>query len=969
MLRSGVVRSVLVVLLAVGLARPGAAQYTTIPFTSGPIPLCDTSTFTANVSGIGMLSPAGSWDPWTYWINSLTINITSDHPQTLQIFLTSPSGTELLLSEFNGAGGQNYTNTNFTYWGDPSITTGTAPFTGNWTPQGGSFSAFDYEWADGIWTITVIDTSCVNGGSGQGGNWTPGWFDGSGGTGGFAIGFNPGPPPCWGGIPSDMIYICPGQTVDLLGYYMSSNPGYNYTFTGPDWAPVPDPSSVTTPGQYSINASDPWDGCWYMATYDVYLLTPASLGPDQVVDQCSGAGTVDLTLLFTLSGTTPEWSFNGVPIAVATAAAANEPGVYQLIAQSGGSCNDTALVTLNITAVPVLGADQSISICPGSNVDLTTLYDTGGLPWDWTFGGSAFATPTAASDAGVYTLTVTTTAGCTDMANVTLAVEALPSLGADQSLDLCGNTSLDLTALYTTTGLTASWTLSDVPVADPGSVSSAGTYQLVASNGSACTDTAFVSVNVVAAPALGADAMAAACEGNTVDLTGFFSTTGLSATWTLSGSAVPDPTSVGTSGLYALVAMAASGCSDTAQVDVTVSTNPVLGPDQSLTECDGTVVDLTALYATGANTTAWTESGVPVAAPASITSGGIYTLTATSGAGCSTTAVVTLELDPAPALGADQSSSICASSTFDLTTLYSTTGLTEAWTLNGAAVADPMAVAVTGEYQLVVTNGAGCTDTAVVALVVSPNPSLGADLWFSLCPWQTVDLSAVFPVAGLNAVYALGGQPVGDPTGVSDPGTYVVTVTDANGCTDEAMASVSSVECMCVADFTHDAWCMQEPAQFTLLADSAVLAAHWEFSGAATGSTDIDPVMRFTSEGDVLVTLEATLSCGVVEVERTIHVQDCSDSCTVWIPSAFTPDNNGRNETWTWYGACEPEDFSMMIYSRWGELIFASNDPLSSWDGTYHGALSPPGVYAYRVGYRLPYQKRKEVRGSITLVR
>ena len=41
------------------------AQYTTVPFTSGPIPLCDTITFTANVSGIGTLYPPG-WNTWTY---------------------------------------------------------------------------------------------------------------------------------------------------------------------------------------------------------------------------------------------------------------------------------------------------------------------------------------------------------------------------------------------------------------------------------------------------------------------------------------------------------------------------------------------------------------------------------------------------------------------------------------------------------------------------------------------------------------------------------------------------------------------------------------------------------------------------------------------------------------------------------------------------------------------------------------
>ena len=56
----------LLLLLMLGLSRPASAQ--NIPFTSGPIPMCDTSTFTANVSGYGYLSSWG--EPWSSWIES-----------------------------------------------------------------------------------------------------------------------------------------------------------------------------------------------------------------------------------------------------------------------------------------------------------------------------------------------------------------------------------------------------------------------------------------------------------------------------------------------------------------------------------------------------------------------------------------------------------------------------------------------------------------------------------------------------------------------------------------------------------------------------------------------------------------------------------------------------------------------------------------------------------------------------------
>lgn len=157
--KTGIIRVVAAVLSGLVFSTSSTAQ--SVPFTSGPIPLCATSTFTADVSGIGMLMPPGSF--WSASLLGLTINITSDHPQTLQIQLTSPEGTTLLLSAFNGAGGQDYINTGFLYSGYPSITTGTAPFSGSWTAQGGPLSVFDGEFADGTWTITVTDTACAGG--------------------------------------------------------------------------------------------------------------------------------------------------------------------------------------------------------------------------------------------------------------------------------------------------------------------------------------------------------------------------------------------------------------------------------------------------------------------------------------------------------------------------------------------------------------------------------------------------------------------------------------------------------------------------------------------------------------------------------------------------------------------------------------------------------------------------------------
>ena len=958
-----------------GLALPGVAQPLTIPFTSGPIPPCDTSTFTANVAGIGTLYPWGS-SPWgVYSIYSLGVNITTDHPEYLQITLTSPEGTTLLLSAFNGAGGQNYTGTNFIAGGS-DITTGSAPFTGWWAPQGGDFSVFDGEDADGTWVITVIDTACAGGpnagpgGAQNGEGWNPGWFDGNANSGGFTMAFNTPPPPCMIDMGWQQATICPGQTVDVLSSFESAWGGSGVTLIVSSWTgSVPDPYAVAVAGTYYIEGYDWWGECYYYGSYEVYAAPSIALGGDQAVTQCSGAGPVDLTTLFNFAGaTTATWTHDGAPISSIEAAAASSPGVYEVAATNFG-CSDTAQVTLSVADTPVLGPDQTATICAGGSADLATLFTLAGLSATWSFNSAPISAPTAASLPGTYTVNAVTPDGCIDEAVATLTVENPPALGPDQAASICNNTSLDLTAFFTTDGMSAAWTFIGAPVANPTAVQQAGTYQLVATTAAGCGDTALVVVSVLLSPLLGMDLIDSTCEDEPLDLTGFYPTAGLTTSWTFGGLPVPDPTAVMTPGVYTLVAVDANNCTDTAQTTVELMPLPVLGPDQSLTGCDAVAVDLTGLYATGTDNTAWTLAGAPVADPTAVTEAGTYTLTVTNAAGCTATAMVTLQLDPSPALGGDQSTSTCAGTSTDLTAFFSTTGLSTEWTWGGTPVADPSAVSASGSYQLVVTNGFNCTDTAVVNYTVHANPELGGDLSFALCPWQTVDLSAVFPTVGMTAAYMLNGAEVGDATAVADSGDYVVRITDANGCTDEATARVTNVECLCTADFTADARCIQEPARFTAVADSAIVGAQWEFGAAAGSATGINPEVMLAVEGELLVTMTAQLSCGTVTVERTITLQDCADSCAVYIPNAFTPNSDERNDAWSWVGDCDPEEFLLMVFNRWGELIYSTEDPLAKWDGTYQGTVSQDGVYVYRVRYRLPYQARKDLIGHVTLLR
>jgi subtilisin-like proprotein convertase family protein len=148
---------------------------------SGPISVCGTgnpqpipvtgtggapcvggpTTSPANVSATGNIG-VGAGD---YTLDSVELNLTHTWDADLDITLVSPSGTSLNLSSDNGGSGDNYTNTVFMD-GAPSITTGTAPFTGTFQAQGGTFAAtFAGEPINGNWTLSICDDSGGDGGN------------------------------------------------------------------------------------------------------------------------------------------------------------------------------------------------------------------------------------------------------------------------------------------------------------------------------------------------------------------------------------------------------------------------------------------------------------------------------------------------------------------------------------------------------------------------------------------------------------------------------------------------------------------------------------------------------------------------------------------------------------------------------------------------------------------------------------
>ena len=68
-----------------------------------------------------------------------------------------------------------------------------------------------------------------------------------------------------------------------------------------------------------------------------------------------------------------------------------------------------------------------------------------------------------------------------------------------------------------------------------------------------------------------------------------------------------------------------------------------------------------------------------------------------------------------------------------------------------------------------------------------------------------------------------------------------------------------------------------------------------------------------------------------------------------WVPLAFTPNEDARNEVFIPVFGYEPKKYSLIIYDRWGETIFATNDYKQGWDGVYKSRQAKQDVYVWKI--------------------
>jgi gliding motility-associated-like protein len=129
----------------------------------------------------------------------------------------------------------------------------------------------------------------------------------------------------------------------------------------------------------------------------------------------------------------------------------------------------------------------------------------------------------------------------------------------------------------------------------------------------------------------------------------------------------------------------------------------------------------------------------------------------------------------------------------------------------------------------------------------------------------------------------------------------------------------------------------------------------------STGETTPSIMVNQTGTYYITVSQSSCLASDTIQV--------IPGDCDVYIPSAFTPNNDSKNETFGVVDNTTLQYFNLQIYSKWGQLVFNSNDVTKKWDGTFKGKKMPNGSYVWMLNYTNTSGRKFYEQGTVMLIR
>ncbi|NBC08288.1 MAG: T9SS type B sorting domain-containing protein [Bacteroidetes bacterium] len=242
-----------------------------------------------------------------------------------------------------------------------------------------------------------------------------------------------------------------------------------------------------------------------------------------------------------------------------------------------------------------------------------------------------------------------------------------------------------------------------------------------------------------------------------------------------------------------------------------------------------------------------------------------------------------------------------------------------------------------GEEVLV--NQFGCDSVVTIDLSFEPVDTTRLD--FTRCEGDTVLVNGVPYAAGSTTVERY-------PT-TNNCDSVVIVAVEAEPLPRAGVDSVVVIEQGMPFAFEYD-----------LPADWAV---SWSPSSALSCTTCPDPELQkgaYPPQFELSLTTAAGCQNQYSILARYI--------CNPYIPNAFSPNDDGRNDRFRVYNVCPIEGFQLDIFNRWGGRVYQSDDVAQGWDGFVRGEQAPIGVYTYVVKL-IENGQEKFISGELSLIR
>lgn len=691
---------------------------------------------------------------------------------------------------------------------------------------------------------------------------------------------------------------------------------------------------------------------------------------DAVADQtvCNGTMTSAVNLTSPTAGTTFDWTNSNASIGLASNGTGN---IAAFSGTNAGTSAITGLITVTPTASGCQGPVETFNITVDPSPQVNTISDqivcnggfassvtftssTSGTTFDWTNSDpsiglaangtgniATFTATNATNQAVVATIQVTPTAnGCTGTPeSFTITVNPTPTVDAVSDQTVCnGDNTSPVVFTSSTPNTTYTWANNTVSVG-LGAAGSGNIGAFTAQNNAASTVTATITVT---------------------------------------------PT--------------ANGCPGPVETfDIIVNPTPVVYPMVDEDLCHGAVMPSVAVSGSIPGATyGWTNDSPSIGLAANGT-GDVPSFTATNTGTTPVTATITvipasngcignaeqftITVNPLPDVYAGADFTVCEGSQAILT---ATGASSYVWSPN-ATNGQIFTPTATTTYTVTGTDVNGCVNWDSLVLTVEPLPEVSfvADVTSGCAP-LTVTFTNTTQGNVTDCQWNFGNGTVASGCGsvtttFPNGGLYDVTLTttSANGCSaSETYVDYIYVEDAPLAAFTPSSSIGSLFNNEILFHNQSVGAVSyvWDFGDDSPNTNEVDPLHAFPNEEagtyTVLLTAYSPLGCPDT-TSRTIII---NEELIFYVPNTFTPDNDDYNELWQpiFTSGFDPFDFNLLIFNRWGEVVWESHDASVGWDGTYgyDGREVQDGTYTWKIDFKTTMtDERVLVVGHVNVLR